>query len=139
MKESQKMEQYLMDKINSYHHEDIEIFSKFYIEKAVECSKQYGEYWIRDLLQKDCHAVFRVSKNSASEEVIDWVGYTSDDTNDDRRNMLINEPWTLMDMLTDDQSEIFVVLGAKAFRYLTIQKINESVEAYIVMDYLLLD
>lgn len=125
------MEKYLLDEINSVHHEDFELLWKFYTIEDEPCSKNFGEYHLRKILKSDCQAVFRV--NDKNE--IDWVGYSSDDYDDKRKNALIKNPWNILKQSDHDQSIVYIVLRNKEFRYLTITKMTSNENMYEIMDY----
>ena len=114
------------------HENDYKINWKFYTDSNDTISKEYTNEHLMDLLMCDCHSVFRTNKDG----IIDWVGYNSDnDNNDVCRNMLIENPELILQKVLED-STIYITLGGNyVFRYATITLKYIDPPFYIITDY----
>lgn len=101
---------------------------RFYVDYEQEFTKTYAQEHIIDMLLSDCHAVFRKNKDN----VIDWVGYSSDETH---RDNLIDDPSELFAKITNQNHTIYVILGHKVFRYLTMTLKYSDPLFYEIIDY----
>lgn len=126
------MAQTYYDYIN-FNKDNYEINWKFYVDNNNQYSKQYVYTHVIDVLKADCHSVFRVDEGLGS---IDWVGYSSDNDEEDvRRNMLIDNPSFLFKKATNTDKCVYITLGKSVFRYITIRLRHNDPSFYEIIDY----
>lgn len=104
---------------------------KFYAADNILHSKEYTYQHFDEILHGDCHSVFRTNQDG----IIDWVGYTSDDIDDRRRNMLIEHPSYILKKVLPNSTVYITMGGRKVFRYLTVRRKYDIPPFYEIIDY----
>ena len=112
-------------------HNDWKVNWKFYVDESKPYSIAYFVDHANEILHGDCHAVFRLN----CQDECDWYGYSSDDKDDTRRNLLIDHPEYLLKKARQIGHKIYMTMGWKTFRFLTIEKKYDSPPFYEIVDY----